>query len=212
MAEETLDQDVAVDGGGVPNGYLPVSRLAVGAIVLGGCSALAVVSPFFLVVPLVAVALAVAACADCDRPGAQKAGRLAALTGLALAIGFGAQAVSTLVVSRTIAAGRAVAAAEIFLAAVRDGRSTDAKSMCGAEAQGAVATLAACGARGTCRGGGAGDEPGTWVVRVMPTEPGACAARITLAPASVAQRGGSVERWLVTACDVEGQPLRPSGT
>ena len=32
MAEETLDQDVAVDGGGVPNGYLPVSRLAVGAI------------------------------------------------------------------------------------------------------------------------------------------------------------------------------------
>lgn len=212
MAVETPDPAAAADDVGVPNGYLPVSRLAVGAIVLGGCSALAIVSPFFLVVPLVAVAVAVAACADCDRPGAQKAGRLAALTGLALAIGFGSQAVSMLAVSRALAAGRAVAAAEIFLAAVRDGRSADAEAMCGADARGAVATLAACGARGVCRGDGAGDEPGTWIVRIMPIEPGACAARLTLAPASVAQQGGGVERWLVTACDVEGEPVRPSGT
>lgn len=212
MAEETRDPDSVTGDAGAPNGYLPVSRLAVGALVLGICSALAIVSPFFLVVPLAAAAVAVAACADCDRPGALKAGRLAALAGLALAIGFGAQATSMLVVSRALAAGRAVAAAEIFLAAVRDGRSADAEAMCGSEAREAVVALAACGARGACRGGGAGDEPGTWIVRIMPTGPGDCAARLVLAPASVARRGGSVERWIVTACDVEGQPVRPSGT
>lgn len=211
MAEETHDSDPAGDGG-VPNGYLPVSRLAVGAIVLGGCSALAIVSPFFLVVPLVAVAVAVAACADCDRPGAPKAGRLVAIVGLALSIGFAAQVLSTMIVARSIAAGRAVAAARIFLNAVRDGRSADAEAMCSAEAQAAVATLAACGARGVCRGGGAGDEPGTWVVRIVPTEPGDCGARLVLVPAVGVQRGGSVERWLVTACDVERQAVRPSGT
>lgn len=211
MARATLDPDSADGDGGVPTGYLPVSRLAVGAVVLGGCSALAVVSPFFLVVPLVAVAVSVAACRDCERPAGPKAGRLAALAGLALAIGFGTQAVSMLVVTRASAAGRAAAAAEIFLAAVRDGRSADAAAMCGAEARGAVATLAACGGRGVCRGGGSGDEPGTWIVRITPTKPGDCAARLELSPVSVAQRGDSVERWLVTACDVEGQPVRPSG-
>jgi hypothetical protein len=211
MATKTHDSDPAGDGG-APNGYLPVSRLAVGAVVLGGCSALAIVSPFFLVVPLVAVAVAVAACADCDRPGALKAGRLAAIVGLALSIGFAAQSLSSMFVARSITAGRAVAAAEIFLTAVRDGRSADAEAMCSAEAQAAVATLAACGARGACRGDGAGDEPGTWVVSIVPTEPGDCGARLVLAPAVGVQRGGSVERWLVTACDVEGQAVRPSGT
>lgn len=193
-------------------GYLPVSRLAVGGLVLGLCSALAVVSPFFLVVPLVAVAVAMAGCADCDRAGAPKAGRLAALAGLALAIGFGAQAASALVVARSIAAGRAVAAAEIFLAAVRDGRAADAEAMCGAEARAAVAALATCGGRGAVRGGGAGDEPGTWIVRIVPTEPGDCAARLVLAPVTGTQPGGGIERWFVTACDVEGQPVKPSGT
>jgi hypothetical protein len=212
MGRATRDPDSWAGDGGAPHGYLPVSRLAVGAVALGGCSALAVVSPLFLVVPLVAVVVSLAACRDCERPAAPKAGRLAALAGLALASGFGIQAVSMLVVTRAIAAGRAVAAAEIFLAAVRDGRAADAAAMCGAEAQGAVATLAACGGRGVCRGGGSGDEPGTWIVRIMPMEPGDCAARLVLAPASVARRGGGVERWLVTACDVEGQPVRPSGS
>jgi len=193
-------------------GYLPVSRLAVAALVLGICSALALVSPFFLVVPLVALAVALAGCADCDRAGAPKAGRLAALAGLALAIGFGAQAASVLVVGRSIAAGRAVAAAELFLAAVRDGRSADAEAMCSADAQAAVAALAACGGRGTCRGGGVGDEPGTWIVRIVPTQPGDCAARLVLAPVPGVQQGGAIERWFVTACDVEGQFVRPSGT
>lgn len=193
-------------------GYLPVSRIAVGALVLGICSALALVSPFFLVVPLVAVAVAVVGCADCDRAGAPKAGRLAALAGLALAMGFGAQAASALVVARSIAAARSVAAAEIFLEAVREGRSADAEAMCIPDARSAVASLAACGGGGACRGGGPGDEPGTWIVRIVPTEPGGCRARLVLAPAALAQREGPVEQWLVTACDVEGQPVRPSGT
>lgn len=211
MPGATSDPDSVADDGGERTGYLPVSRLAVGAAALGLCSAVAVVSPVFLVVPLVAVAVAVAACADCDRPGAPKAGRLAALAGLALAIGFGTQAVSMLVVARAIAAGRAVAAAEIFLAAVRDGRAADAEAMCTADGRAAVATLAACGGRGVCRGGGAGEEPGTWTVQIMPREPGDCGGRLVLAPASVVQRGGSVERWLVTACETDGRSVRPSG-
>lgn len=212
MMEDTVPAAVSPATESEVPGYLPVSRLAVGALVLGICSALALVSPFFLMVPLVALAVAVAGCADCDRAGAPKAGRLAALAGLALAIGFGMQTVSSLIVARSIAAGRAVAAAEIFLAAVRDGRSADAAAMCSAEAQAAVATLAACGGRGACRGDGAGDEPGTWIVRLVPKDPGDCGARLVLMPAVGVQQGGSVERWLVTACDVEGQAVRPSGT
>ena len=129
-AGATRDPDSAADNGGERPGYLPVSRLAVGAAVLGVSSALALVSPLFLVVPLVALTVSVAARADCERPGAPKAGRLAAIAGMALAIGFGAQAVSMLVVARAIAAGRAVAAAEMFLAAVRDGRTVDAGLFC----------------------------------------------------------------------------------
>ena len=212
MMEDTVPAAVSPAAESEVAGYLPVSRLAVGALVLGSFSALALVSPFFLVVPLVALAVSVAACADCDQAGAPKAGRLAALAGLALSIGFGAQAMSRMIVARSIADGRAVAAAGIFLAAVRDGRSADAEAMCSVEGRAAVATLAACGGRGSCRGGGAGDEPGTWIVRIVPTAPGECGARLVLAPASVVQRGGSVERWLVTACDAEGQPVRPSGT
>jgi hypothetical protein len=209
---QTPETDAATDDGGVSSEYLPVSRLAVGALVLGVFSGLALVAPFFLVVPLVAVAVAVAGCADCDRAGAPKAGRFAALVGLALAIGFGSQALSTMIVARSIAAGRAVAAAEIFLTAVREARSADAEAMCSAEARGSVAALAACGARGECRDGGAGDEPGTWVVRLVPGKPGDCGARLVLAPAVGMQQGRSVERWVVTACDTEGQAVRPFGT
>lgn len=212
MIQHTVPAAVSPAAESEVPGYLPVSRLAIGALVLGICSALALASSFFLVVPLVALAVSLAGCADCDRAGAPKAGRLAALAGLALAIGFGMQTLSSLVVARSIAGGRAVAAAEIFLAAVREGRSADAEAMCSPEGRAAVASLAACGARGECRGGGAGDEPGTWFVRIVPREPGDCGARLVLAPAVGMQQGGSVERWLVTACDVEEPPVRPFGT
>ena len=60
-------------------GYLPVSRLAVAAAGLGAISALALASPVFWVLPLVAIGIAVAALRDVGRPEAPKAGRLAAM-------------------------------------------------------------------------------------------------------------------------------------
>lgn len=192
-----------------PTGYRSVSRLAIAACMLGIVSGLAVVSPFFLVVPLVAVAVAVAAFADIDRPGAAKAGRLAALAGLALAIGFGTQAAVAGIAERVIASRRAAAAAEIFLDAVRGGRVADAESMCGQESRGAVARLASCVGAGTCGSARAGDEAGTWVVQI---ELGGCVARLVLAPTVVTQRGKPIERWIVTACEVSDVAVRPSGS
>ena len=192
-------------------GYRPVSVVAVAALALGVLSAVSLVSPLFLVVPLVAVAVAVAALADVGREGAAKAGRLAAVAGLALAIGFGAQAVVSGVVKRSILSARAVAAAEILLEAVRDGRQGDVDAMCGMEARDAVGKLAACGARGVCRAAGAGEEPGTWAVHVAASGPDDCTARLVLAPSVAVHRRGSIERWFVTACEVEGPTVRPSG-
>ncbi|MEI6240839.1 MAG: hypothetical protein WCR51_10645 [Planctomycetia bacterium] len=195
-----------------PTGYRPVSTLAVAALGLGVLSALVLVSPFFFVVPLVAVAVAVAALADVDRDGAPKAGRLAAIAGLALATGFGAQAITSGVVARSLAAGRATAAAEIFVRAVREGRRADAESMCGPEAREQVARLAACIGEGPSTRARAGDEPGTWVVEIAPAGRRGCTARLVLAPAVGVQQGRSFERWLVTSCTVEDAIVMPSGT
>lgn len=195
-----------------PAGYRPVSTLAIGALVLGILSGLALLSPFFFVVPLVAVAVAVAAFADVDRVGAAKAGRLAALAGLALAVGFGAQALTSGVVDRAIATARATAAAEIFIRAVREGRQADAEAMCGPEARGKVAALAACVGRDASIRARAGDEVGTWAVEVTSAGQPGCVARLVLAPAAGLQQGAAIERWLVMSCDVEGAPVTPSGT
>lgn len=70
--------------------YRPVSRLAVAALAAGAVSALALTSQFAWVLPLVAIGIAVAALADVNRAGGGKAGGLAAVAGLALAVGFGA--------------------------------------------------------------------------------------------------------------------------
>jgi hypothetical protein len=110
--------------------YRPVSKLAVAALATGGLSALALVSPICWVIPLVAVGLAVAALADVNRPGAVKAGGWAAVAGLALAIGFGAQAVTSSVVSRWLIERRAAAVARHWIDAVRAGRLADAMSVC----------------------------------------------------------------------------------
>jgi hypothetical protein len=112
------------------NGYLPVSRLAIAAAVVGVVSAAAVANTMFLVVPLVGVALAVAGLADVGRDDAPKAGRMAALAGLALSIGFGLQSAVHLGVSLVGARGRAVAVAEAFAVAVAEGRHDDAVVMC----------------------------------------------------------------------------------
>jgi hypothetical protein len=110
-------------------GYRPVSRLAVAAAVAGGLSSLALTTPLLWILPLVGVVLAVAGLADVARVGAEKAGRTAALVGLALSVGFGAQAMTTTAMSRWIMESRTKAAARAWLDAVREDRLADAGSM-----------------------------------------------------------------------------------
>lgn len=112
------------------SGYLPVSRLAIAAAVVGVASAMAVANTLFLVVPLIGLGLSAAALADVSREEAPKAGRLAALAGLALSIGFGAQSAVHLGVSYAGARTRAVAVAEAFVVAAGEGRHDDAVVMC----------------------------------------------------------------------------------
>ena len=58
-------------------------------------------------------------------PGAPKAGRWAALAGLALALGFGAQAVATTATSEWLARSRAETATRFWLDAIAAGRRDD---------------------------------------------------------------------------------------
>ena len=110
--------------------YRPVSRLAVAALAAGVMAAAALVSPLGWGIPLVAIGVAVAALADVNRPGAKKAGGWAAVAGLALAVGFGAQAVTSAVVSRWLLERRAAAVARHWIDAVRAGRLADAMAVC----------------------------------------------------------------------------------
>ncbi|MFN5757381.1 MAG: hypothetical protein ACK54F_12330 [Planctomycetia bacterium] len=186
-------------------GYLPVSRLAVAAAALGGISALALASPVFWVLPLVTIAIAVAALRDVARPEAPKAGRLAAIAGLALAVGFGAQAVAAKATARSIAAARAGAAARLWLDTIHEQRLADARSICGLEAAGSVDAVAACGAsdRASVIATSAGEREGTWLVRA---KAGTCTIEITLEPMPAEWQGRPGERWMVTMADV----VRPS--
>ena len=207
--------------------YRPVSRLAVAALATGAVSALAVVSQFAWVLPLVAIGLAVAALADVGRAGAAKAGRLAAVAGLALAVGFGTQAVTSSVVSRWLVERRAAATARLWLDAVRAGRLADAISVCGpravpaghghpgeplqspqAAAEHAFGELPAVQAVRGCRGVPgvtavvpAGDGEGAWDVRLDLAACGLPQAtlRVEVAP----HRFGTTDRWLVNGFALE---------
>lgn len=201
--------------------YRPVSPLAVAAAVLGCCSAMAVVTPFAWFVPLIGVATAVAALADLARPAAARVGRLPALAGLALAVGFGAQAVTDATVGRWIERSRAVSTATAWIEAVRAGRIDEAIGISGpsvlpsapgtepgsdAEQAAAFATLPAVRA---VAGGpaaiasaaplGMGDR--AWLVRA--TIDGRTAIRIIAMPRAMAKNRGAVERWTVTAVEIE---------
>lgn len=212
--------------------YRPVSPLAVAALVVGCCSALALVTRFAWALPLVGTALACAALADVARPEARKAGRLAALAALALSVGFGAQAVSGLLVDRWIMAGRARAAAQTWIDAVREGRTTEALGLCTAtvvpvsspptdlapeeaEAQRlarfaelpAVRAVAACGATppALTRSAATGTDDGAWTVRA---DLARCAAPgVTLWIAVVPRRApgtsGPVEQWRIAGVGLE---------
>lgn len=109
--------------------YRPVSGLAVAALGVGCLSFLAAFGTFFWVLPLLGVCMAAAALRDLGRPESPKVGRLAALAGLALAIGFGLQGIAGTVTSRWLAARRAEQAASVFVEAVRHGRIMAARMM-----------------------------------------------------------------------------------
>lgn len=208
--------------------YRPVSRLAVAALAVGCCSGLAVFSTVCWAIPLVGIALSVAALADVRRAGAGKAGGIAALAGLALAVGFGAQAVSTAAVTRWVAGQRAQATALAWIDAVRSGRLADAVTLADRGAgvtsppdeERAVETLAAqalvkavqaCQASAQIRGvttrpDDRGD--GSWLVRgtLQPDGPDhgdAVTFRIVVTPQRVRRHRGLVERWGVTAFELE---------
>ena len=179
-------------------GYRPVSSLAVAALIIGCVSALALVSPVFWVVPLVGVALAVVAVRDVSRSGVAKAGGLAAVAGLALALGFGAQAVTAAATARWLAAARAEAAAGFWLEAVCDGRSDDARSMCGPDAAAHVDDAAVwCAAeRARIRCIGSGETPGSWAVSASR---GGSRLDLVVEPVVSTTGGRATERWLVTS-------------
>ena len=218
---------------GAISDYRPVSPLAVAALVLGICSAMALVTRFAWVVPLVAAAVAIAALADLARPGTAKAGRLLALAGLALAVGFGAQAVTSAAVDRWIESHRAGAAARAWIDAVRDGRPAEALGLCGAAVAStasmppdptetdvevrrlerfiqldAVRAVAACHATQpevtSCQPLGTDDN--AWTVRAALASCGGGeeTLRLVVSPKTpAAGTTGVVERWKVMAIDLE---------
>lgn len=109
--------------------YLPVSRPAVAAAAAGMLAAVALTTPLLWIIPVLGIVLAVAGLADVARPGAEKAGRGAALLGLALSVGFGTQAVTSTVVSRRITHSRAERVVQAWFDALREGRLEHAESM-----------------------------------------------------------------------------------
>ena len=191
-AESTSDVATEVSG------YRPVSSLAVAALFVGCVSALALVSPVFWVVPLVGVAVALVAVRDVTRSGVAKAGGLAAVAGLALSLGFGAQAVTAAATARWLAASRAEAAAGFWLEALCDGRTDDALSMCGPDAAGQVESAATCcGAdRARMRCVGVGEALGSWTITASR---GTCRLELVVEPAVSTTGGRATERWLVTS-------------
>jgi hypothetical protein len=109
--------------------YRPVSKVAVAAVGVGLLSSLALTTPVLWILPLLGIAVAIVGLADVTRSGAEKAGRAAALVGLALSVGFGAQAVTAAVVSRTITESRVRAVASLWCNALRENRLAEAQSM-----------------------------------------------------------------------------------
>ena len=110
--------------------YRPVSTLAVMALVAGGLSALALTSQVLWVVPLLAAGLAAAALRDTATGTPPKAGRALALAGLALAIGFGCQAIGFTVTDHWIGRARAIKTVSSWQQAVHAGRWPEAHGFC----------------------------------------------------------------------------------
>jgi len=109
--------------------YRSISGAAIAAAVLGGASVLSIFSPMLLVLPLLGIALAVMAFRDIEQSAGLKIGRLAALAGLALSIGFGVQGLTARIIGRRIMEDRVRRATTAWLEAVREDRLADAMTM-----------------------------------------------------------------------------------
>jgi hypothetical protein len=118
------------EGGDEQLSYRPVSTPAVLALVGGGLSALALTSQALWVVPLLAAGLAVVALRDTAAGTPPKAGRALALSGLALAVGFGCQAIGFTVTDHWIGRARAIETVSSWQQAVQAGRWTEAHDFC----------------------------------------------------------------------------------
>jgi len=186
--------------------YRPVSVLAVVALVAGFVSALALASPLLWVLPVVGIGLSYAALVDVGGERC-KAGRLAALSAMALSIGFGTQAVTARATGRFIAGTRAVEAARFWLDAIGQERLVDARSICLPlpESIAGIAVVSECGSETArhivCEGPSDESLGPSWVVQARV---GACSLRITLEPTVVLKNGQRSERWAVVRCEKIG--------
>lgn len=111
-------------------GYRPFSGLAIAALLAGIGSVLVLFTALAAMVPLVAVVLAAVALVELRRSEGRRVGRGAALAGLALALGFTAQAAGGFLVDRWVGGRRAAAAATAWVDAIREARLADAMAMC----------------------------------------------------------------------------------
>ena len=211
-------------------GERPVSGLAVAALLAGCGSALVLFTSLAAMLPLVAVVLAAVAFVDLARSEGRRVGRGAALAGLALAIGFAAQAASGFIVDRWIGGRRAAATAAAWADAVREARFTDAIGLCSpgalptrghdhsraeppaADATAefkslpAVSAVAACGRESgptiTVRRDVA--EAAVWVAEAKLSSCGRSGGvvRLSVAPRTMTRGRAAVERWLVTGFEL----------
>ena len=184
-------------------GYRPVSRLAVASACVGVVAALAVVSPVFWALPMIGIGLAVAALRETSRSEAVPVGRLVAVAGLALSVGFGTQAVVAAGVTRWAQAGRAEAAARQWIETICAGRRRDARGMCGPAAADAIDACERCCAQGVprLRGRGPAEEPATWRVSGAV---GDCELEMTLSVTATTITGRPAERWTVVSAAITG--------
>jgi len=113
-----------------PEEYRPVSMLAVFALVAGCGSALALTTQMLWGLPLLAGGLSVAGIRDTATGDHRKAGRGLALVGLALAVGFGCQAISTAAGRHWIGQRRAVETVSRWQETIRRGDWLAARDFC----------------------------------------------------------------------------------
>jgi hypothetical protein len=207
-----------------------VSGLAVAALIAGCGSALVLFTSLAAVVPLLAIVMALTALADLRRSEGRRVGRPAALAGLALAIGFTAQAAAAAAIERWLAGRRAAATAGAWIEAVGEERFADAIGLCTAaalpdfrrdpfepppseaerlaafRAMPAVATVAGCS---TIRTPVAVErDPGIeagWLARAAVADCGRDGGTLILrVEPRLSSRGRQpIERWLVTSVELQ---------